>query len=64
MPARVRADGGHPGQVSLRYPPGSPQRPPAEAEIQAKLTDCLTGLPVRPADLTWPQAAGLLRTYC
>ncbi len=62
--AEVLADGGHTETVSLQYPPGSPQRPPVQAELQAKLTDCLAGLPVQPADLTWPQAAGLLRKYC
>ena len=51
-------------EVSLQYPPGSPQRPPSAAEFGAKLTDCLAGLPVDPAALTWAQAAGLLRTYC
>jgi 2-methylcitrate dehydratase PrpD len=62
--AEVLAAGGTVSQVSLQYPPGSPQRPPSEAEFQAKLTDCLAGLPVQPADLTWAQAAGLLRKYC
>ena len=56
--------GGKAEEVSLRYPPGSPQRPPSAAELQAKLSDCLAGLPVDPAALTWAQAAGLLREYC
>ncbi len=55
---------GEVSEVSLQYPPGSPQRPPAAAELEAKLTDCLTGLPLDPAALTWARAAGLLRTYC
>lgn len=62
--AEVVADGGRVSEVSLRYPPGSPQRPPSAAEFGAKLTDCLAGLPVDPGALTWAQAAGLLRTYC
>ena len=62
--AEVLAGGHHAEQVSLRYPPGSPQRPPSAAQLHAKLTDCLAGLPVDPAGLTWTQAAGLLREYC
>ena len=62
--AEVRTGGGQAEEVSLRYPPGSPQRPPSAAELQAKLSDCLAGLPVDPAALTWAQAAGLLREYC
>jgi 2-methylcitrate dehydratase PrpD len=62
--AEVLAGGGTVREVSLQYPPGSPQRPPSAAEFSAKLTDCLAGLPVEPAALTWAQAAGLLRKYC
>jgi 2-methylcitrate dehydratase PrpD len=62
--AEVLTDGGDVAEASLQYPPGSPQRPPSAAEFQAKLTDCLTGLPVDPAALTWVRAAGLLREYC
>ena len=62
--AEVLTGGGKAEEVSLRYPPGSPQRPPSAAELQAKLSDCLAGLPVDPAALTWAQAAGLLREYC
>ncbi len=62
--AEVLTGGGQAEEVSLRYPPGSPQRPPSAAELQAKLSDCLAGLPVDPAALTWAQAAGLLREYC
>ena len=62
--AEVRTGGGQAEEVSLRYPPGSPQRPPSAAELQAKLSDCLAGLPVDPAALTWAQAAGLFREYC
>jgi 2-methylcitrate dehydratase PrpD len=62
--AEVVADGGAIAEVSLQYPPGSPQRPPSAAEFGAKLDDCLAGLPLDPAALTWAQAAGLLRKYC
>ena len=62
--AEVLTDGGAAEEISLQYPPGSPQRPPSAAEFQAKLDDCLAGLPVGPAALTWAQAARLLREYC
>ena len=62
--AEVLTEGGEVAEVSLEYPPGSPQRPPSAAQLRAKLTDCLAGLPLDPAALTWAQAAGLLREYC
>jgi 2-methylcitrate dehydratase PrpD len=62
--AEVVADGGAITEVSLQYPAGSPQRPPSAAGFGAKLTDCLAGLPVDPAELTWAQSADLLRKYC
>lgn len=62
--AEVLDGGGQVRAVSLQYPPGSPQRPPAAAEFQAKLDDCLAGLPAGPAELTWAHAAGLLQKYC
>jgi 2-methylcitrate dehydratase PrpD len=62
--AEVLAGEGQPEEISLRYPPGSPQRPPSAAEFQAKLADCLAGLPVDQTALTWARAAGLLRAYC
>ncbi len=62
--AEVLTGGGKAAEISLQYPPGSPQRPPSAAEFQAKLDDCLAGLPVASAALTWAQAAGLLREHC
>jgi 2-methylcitrate dehydratase PrpD len=49
--------------ASLRYPPGSPQRPPTPEELGRKLADCLRGLAVGPADITWDSASGLLREH-
>jgi 2-methylcitrate dehydratase PrpD len=48
-------------RVSQRYPPGSPQRPPADQELRAKIEDCTRGLDVGPA--TWSTAADLLRAH-
>lgn len=50
----------------LRYPPGSPQRLPTEAELRTKIDDCLraAGLPdIDPADWSWPTAPRLLHTH-
>ncbi len=57
-------------RTSQRYPPGSPQRPPEHAQLQAKLTDCLRGFDphpdpdpdLDPAGWTWANAAGMLRS--
>jgi 2-methylcitrate dehydratase PrpD len=52
------------GTVHVRrqqYPPGSPQRPPADADLAAKLADCLRGLDTDPDKWTWATAAGVLR---
>ncbi|HTT52351.1 MAG TPA: MmgE/PrpD family protein [Streptosporangiaceae bacterium] len=62
--AEVLAGGGSVSEVSQQYPPGSPQRPPSPDQLRAKLTDCVSGLPVDPAALTWASAAELLREYC
>lgn len=47
--------------TSLRFPPGSPARPPTSDELDRKLRDCLHGSGVDPADITWESAAELLR---
>lgn len=49
--------------TSLGFPPGSPQRPPTTEELDRKLADCLQGLDVTPADITWESAADLLREH-
>ena len=51
------------GRVTLAYPPGSPQNPPTEQDLRRKIADCLAGTSVRPDDITWASAAGLLRTH-
>jgi 2-methylcitrate dehydratase PrpD len=46
--------------TTLRYPPGAPQRPPADAQLQAKIADCVAGLDTDPSSWTWQNAAQLL----
>ncbi len=58
--------GGEPDDVhttTMRFPPGSPQRPPTADELDRKLADCLQGLDVAPVDITWNSAADLLRHH-
>lgn len=47
----------------LSFPPGSPQRPPTAEELARKTEDCLSGLEVRPEDLSWGAGADLLRRH-
>jgi 2-methylcitrate dehydratase PrpD len=48
-------------EVIQQYPPGSPKRPPTEAELRAKIADCTAGLTLGP--VTWSTAADLLRGH-
>jgi 2-methylcitrate dehydratase PrpD len=47
--AEIHTAGGA-AQTSLRFPPGAPQRPPTDAELQAKIDDCLAGLAPVPSN--------------
>jgi 2-methylcitrate dehydratase PrpD len=52
-------------RASQQYPPGSPQQPPTQAQLRAKLSDCLRVadlLELDPATWTWDTAATVLRT--
>ena len=50
-------------RASQQFPPGSPERPPSAAQLQAKLADCVHGLDTDPASWTWDNAAGVLRRW-
>jgi 2-methylcitrate dehydratase PrpD len=47
----------------LRYPPGSPARPPTPEQLSAKIADCVAGLDTDWATWSWQNAADLLRRY-
>jgi len=49
--------------VKQRFPPGAPRRPPAAAELHAKLSDCVAGLDSDPSSWTWDSAAGVLARF-
>ncbi|HEY3734761.1 MAG TPA: MmgE/PrpD family protein [Streptosporangiaceae bacterium] len=61
LAAEVHTAAGQVARASLRFPPGSPARPPTPDQLSQKVAGCLDGLDVDPAALTWPTAAGLLR---
>jgi 2-methylcitrate dehydratase PrpD len=46
----------------LQLPPGAPQRPPTEAEMERKVADCLAGTSLAAEDITWPAGPELLRS--
>ncbi|MDO5712557.1 MAG: hypothetical protein Q4P32_12590, partial [Micrococcales bacterium] len=51
---------------SLDLPPGSPGKPPTDAEMEAKVLDCLElgGISdVQPTDITWTSGARLLSRH-
>lgn len=48
---------------TLAYPPGSPRNPATAQDLQIKIEDCLTGIPVQAEDITWASAADLLATH-
>ncbi|HEX3649229.1 MAG TPA: MmgE/PrpD family protein [Pseudonocardiaceae bacterium] len=58
--ARVHTDDGDVRQVSMTYPPGSPNQPADADLLQAKLRDCTRGLPTDPTEWTWQNAGSVL----
>jgi 2-methylcitrate dehydratase PrpD len=47
----------------LRYPPGSPERPPSKEQLSAKVADCVAGLDTDWSTWTWQNAAEVLRSF-
>jgi 2-methylcitrate dehydratase PrpD len=62
LAAEVHA-GGDVLRVKQQFPPGAPRRPPAAAELEAKLGDCVAGLGAAPSSWTWQNAAQVLARY-
>lgn len=48
---------------TLSYPPGSPSNPATDNDLRLKVASCLTGIPVRPHDISWGTAADILRIH-
>jgi 2-methylcitrate dehydratase PrpD len=61
LEATVHTTAGEIRQISQRFPPGSPGRPPTPDQLRAKLADCVAGLGTDPASWTWDTAAQVLR---
>jgi 2-methylcitrate dehydratase PrpD len=61
LEATVHTTDGQVRSISQQFPPGSPARPPAEAQLRAKLADCVAGVDTDPASWTWDNAARVLR---
>jgi 2-methylcitrate dehydratase PrpD len=60
---RIHGGNGAVHHAVLRYPPGSPARPPSTAQLSAKLTDCVAGLDTDWSAWTWQNAADVLREF-
>jgi 2-methylcitrate dehydratase PrpD len=52
--------GGDRHEVTLRWPPGCPERPASAADMAAKVSDCGPDVPTLLTGLDWAQAAALL----
>jgi 2-methylcitrate dehydratase PrpD len=61
LEAAVHTKTGEIERISLRFPPGSPARPPTPDQLRAKLADCVAALDTDPATWTWDTAAQVLR---
>jgi 2-methylcitrate dehydratase PrpD len=61
LEAAVHTADGQVRSISQQFPPGSPARPPTQAQLRAKLADCVAGLDTDPASWAWDNAAQVLR---
>ncbi|MGO8891981.1 MAG: MmgE/PrpD family protein [Streptosporangiaceae bacterium] len=63
LEAEVHTGDGTILRTRQQFPPGSPERPPTTAQLQAKLAECVRGLDTDPASWTWDNATGVLRRF-
>jgi 2-methylcitrate dehydratase PrpD len=59
---QVELDSGEVLRSELDYPPGSPQRPPTQEELQHKLAACAPGRGQKLSALSWEEAPAYLRS--
>ena len=57
----LRLDGGAARTATLAMPPGSPQRPPTDAELREKVRACAGAAAEQVSSLTWDSAAQFVR---
>jgi 2-methylcitrate dehydratase PrpD len=60
---RIHARNGAVHDAVLKYPPGSPARPPSPDQLSAKIADCVAGLDTDWTTWTWQNAADMLRRF-
>lgn len=63
LEAEVHLGDGTVRRVRQQFPPGSPARPPTEAQLRAKLDDCAGDLDTDPSEWTWENVPGVLRRF-
>jgi 2-methylcitrate dehydratase PrpD len=63
LEAEIHLGDGTVRRARLQYPPGSPDRPPTEDQLRAKLDDCVGDLDTDPSEWTWDNVPGVLRQF-
>jgi 2-methylcitrate dehydratase PrpD len=63
LEAEIQLSDGTVRRARLRYPPGSPARPPTPDQLLAKLDDCVSDLDTDPSEWTWENVPGVLRQF-
>jgi 2-methylcitrate dehydratase PrpD len=63
LEAEIHLGDGTVRRARLQYPPGSPDRPPTEDQLRAKLDDCVGDLDTDPSEWTWENVPGVLRQF-
>ena len=63
LQVRIHARNGAVHDAVLKYPPGSPARPPSPDQLSAKIADCIAGLDTDWTTWTWHNAANVLRRF-
>ncbi len=63
LQATIQTGNGAVHDTTLRYPPGSPARPPSPDQLGAKIADCIAGLDADWTAWSWDSAADVLRRF-
>jgi 2-methylcitrate dehydratase PrpD len=63
LQVRVHTGNGAVHDAVLKYPPGSPARPPSPDQLTAKIADCVAGLDTDWTTWTWQNAADIVRRF-
>ncbi len=63
LQVKIHGGNGAVHHAALRYPPGSPARPPSDAQLSAKLAGCAADLDTDSSSWTWQNAADVLREF-